>query len=168
MAAHCITGEFKLRLITQVLAFIALLLGTAFAVAQEPMRLPVNSDKLEIVSNGKVLASFDIEIAMRAEEQAAGLMHRVDLPKDRGMLFVFDDEQERFFWMKNTPTPLDIVYADTYGEIVHVAANTTPFSTVPIPSLLPAKYAFEIHANLASELGVAVGDSLVHALIEKK
>ncbi len=157
-----------MRLITYICTSIALFFATAVAVAQEPMRLPVDADKLSIVSNGKILATFDIEIAARHEQQAAGLMHRVDLPKDRGMLFVFEDEQERFFWMQNTPTPLDIIYADTYGEIVHVAANTTPFSTVPIPSRLPAKYAFEIRANLSSMLGVSVGDTLVHTLIEKK
>lgn len=132
------------------------------------MRPPVHADKLVVKSEGDEVTSFDIEIAGTENERSAGLMHRVDLPKDRGMLFVFEDVSERFFWMKNTPTPLDIIYADQVGEIVFIAENTVPFSTVPIPSQFPAKYAFEIHAGLSKQLGIAAGDQLVHTIIEKK
>lgn len=132
------------------------------------MRLPVHPDKLSIISLDELIASFDIEIARTVEQRSAGLMHRRDLPKDRGMLFEFEDVSERFFWMQNTPTPLDIIYADEFGTIVHIAQNTTPFSTIPIPSRQPAKYAFEIHAGLSAQLGIEAGDRLSHTIIEKK
>lgn len=132
------------------------------------MRQPIHVDRLAIQSDGKEIMSFDIEIAETENQRSAGLMHRTDLPKDRGMLFVFDSVSERFFWMKNTPTPLDIIYADRVGKIVYIAENTVPFSTIAIPSRFPAKFAFEVHAGLAKELGISAGDQLLHTIIEKK
>ena len=132
------------------------------------MRLPIHVDRLAIMSDGDEISTYDIEIAETEAQRSAGLMHRTDLPKDRGMLFVFDDVSERFFWMKNTPTPLDIIYADRIGKIVHIAENTVAFSTNAIPSRFPAKYAFEIHAGLSKQLGISAGDQLVHTIIEKK
>lgn len=132
------------------------------------MRLAIHIDRLTIQSGSSERASFDIEIAATEAQRSAGLMHRTDLPKNRGMLFVFDDVSERFFWMKNTPTPLDIIYADRIGKIVHIAENTVPFSTNAIASRFPAKFAFEIHAGLSKELGISPGDQLVHTIIEKK
>lgn len=161
-------SDVDLRLVSKFLTVFFFLFAAACANAQEPMRLPVEPDKLVVVSNGKEVTSFDIEIAKTDDQKSAGLMHRVDLPKNRGMLFVFDDDSQRYFWMKNTPTPLDIIYADQLGKIVHIANNTVPFSTASISSLYPAKYAFEIHAGLAEELGIAAGDHLVHTIIEIK
>ena len=132
------------------------------------MRQPIHVDRLAIQSDGKEIMSFDIEIAETENQRSAGLMHRTDLPKDRGMLFVFDSVSERFFWMKNTPTPLDIIYADRVGKIVYIAENTVPFSTIAIPSRFPAKFAFEVHAGLTKELGISAGDQLLHTIIEKK
>ncbi len=132
------------------------------------MRLPIHIDRLTIQSDANELASFAIEIAVTDEQKSAGLMHRTDMPKDRGMLFVFDDVSERFFWMKNTPTPLDIIYADQFGKIVHIAQNTVPFSTNAIPSRFPAKYAFEIHAGLSNSIGISTGDILVHTIIGRE
>ncbi len=55
---------------------------------------------------------FSVEIADNEEEQARGLMFRESMADDRGMLFIFEDDQPRAFWMKNTYIPLDILYFD--------------------------------------------------------
>jgi len=133
--------------------------------AQEPMRLDVHAEKLTIFNQSETVAQFDIEIARTEAQRSAGLMHRVDLPESSGMLFVFDGEAQRFFWMQNTPTPLDIIYADAKGVVVHIARDTTPFSTTPIPSRAPAQYAFEIHAGFSQKLGINVGQTLKHPVI---
>jgi hypothetical protein len=43
-----------------------------------------------------------VEIADNDDKRQHGLMFRRELPKDRGMLFIFPDEALRHFWMKNT------------------------------------------------------------------
>ncbi|HBA53273.1 MAG TPA: DUF192 domain-containing protein, partial [Syntrophorhabdus aromaticivorans] len=36
-------------------------------------------------------------------------MHRVSLAHNGGMLFIFDNEEVRYFWMRNTVIPLDMI-----------------------------------------------------------
>lgn len=140
-------------------------LAVACSNAQEPMRLDVHPEKLSVYDQSTLLTQFDVEIARTVSQRSAGLMNRVDLPEDRGMLFVFNGEEQRFFWMQNTPTPLDIIYADARGTIVHIARNTKPLDTTPIPSQKPAQYAFEILAGLSETLGIGLGQTLKHPAI---
>ena len=44
---------------------------------------------------------FGIELATDDATRARGLMFREALGPDAGMLFIFDDEQPRAFWMHN-------------------------------------------------------------------
>lgn len=145
--------------------FFAVVTLSACNAADEAMRLPVHAEKLVVMNGENPVVEFDIEIAETESQRAAGLMFRTDLPADRGMLFVFPEESERYFWMRNTPTPLDIIYARRDGEIVRIAADTVPFSETPIPSLQKAAYAFEVHAGTAKRLGIVAGHRLVHPVI---
>ncbi|MEN0001272.1 MAG: DUF192 domain-containing protein [Pseudomonadota bacterium] len=136
--------------------------------ADHPQRLPVDPAPLQIIgADGAEKAFFEIEVADTGAERGAGLMHRTDLPRDRGMLFVFPDEAERFFWMQNTPSSLDIIYADADGVVGSIAKSTVPFSTQPIPSGFPAKFVLEVLAGVADEVSIAPGDRLSHPLIDK-
>ena len=53
---------------------------------------------------------FMVEIADDEAERERGLMYRPPLEDDRGMLFQFPAATEQSFWMKNTPSSLDIIY----------------------------------------------------------
>jgi len=63
------------------------------------------------------------------------------------MLFIFDDEELRSFWMANTPIPLDIIFADASGRIVRIQRNTRPYSHESIQSEYPATYVVEVNAG---------------------
>jgi uncharacterized membrane protein (UPF0127 family) len=54
------------------------------------------------------LQIITVEIADSNEKAERGLMYRRQLNENDGMLFVFDDERLRSFWMKNTFIDLDI------------------------------------------------------------
>lgn len=64
-------------------------------------------------------------IADTPQKTAKGLMFVKQLPKNEGMLFVFDQEQEQYFWMKNTLIDLDIIFLDAEQKI------TTLYEQVP-------------------------------------
>lgn len=55
---------------------------------------------------------FNVEIADNELERSKGLMFRESLCEDCGMLFVYDENGERSFWMKNTLIPLKIIFID--------------------------------------------------------
>ena len=157
------------RTVLAFLAMVFVLSGLVPAAAETPMRLPVDAVPLVVQGpDGTGKARFDVEVARTGEQHMRGLMHRTDLPIDRGMLFVFQAETPRSFWMQNTPTPLDIVFADAGGVIVRIAQGTVPFSTVPIRSGGPAQYVLEVHAGETGRLGIGAGDRLVHPQIGRR
>ena len=111
---------------------------------------------------------FMVEIADDNEERERGLMYREPLPADRGMLFQWPGEppRERGFWMRNTPSSLDIIYIGADGRIVSIAPNATPYSDANIPSNGPAKGVLELHAGRAAEIGARPGDRVRHPYFE--
>jgi uncharacterized membrane protein (UPF0127 family) len=103
---------------------LTLLVAVASACANESDNGP-----RVVVQTANGEASVSVELADTPAERSFGLMYRKDLAADAGMLFIFDDMQDRNFWMKNTPLPLDMIFIDARGEIVGVVADTTPFTT---------------------------------------
>jgi uncharacterized membrane protein (UPF0127 family) len=66
--------------------------------------------------------------------------------------------REASFWMKDTPSPLDIVFIRQDGTIATIAEQTTPYSEVPVSSGEPVAAVLEIRGGRAAELGLAEGD----------
>ncbi|MCP8890803.1 DUF192 domain-containing protein [Sphingomonas faeni] len=107
--------------------------------------------------------AFTVERARTQDEQARGLMFRTDLKPDGGMLFwpyppTGGAPVPASFWMKNTPSSLDILYIRADGTIARIAENTVPFSETPIPSGEPVGAVLELMGGRAAELGIAEGD----------
>jgi uncharacterized membrane protein (UPF0127 family) len=107
--------------------------------------------------DGSVAASLAVEIAESPEARARGLMGRVLTDYMAGMLFIFESEQPQTFWMRNTPSSLDMMFVDAGGKIVHIAARTTPMSDQLYSSTGPAKYVVEAKAGFADRFGVRQG-----------
>ena len=106
---------------------------------------------------------FKVELALTREEQARGLMFVESMADDEGMLFIFDGEAPRSFWMKNTKIPLDIFYFDSELKLVSVAKNARPCVVQRCPGYPSeglAQYVLELNAGLADRLGVQRGDEL--------
>jgi uncharacterized protein len=107
-----------------------------------------------------MLAGIAIEIADTPASREAGLMGRSTMKSDRGMLFVFEEMEDRSFWMANTPLSLDIIYVNDNKVIVTIQANTTPYSEASIPSVYPAMYVVEVNAGFCALHGVREGDRI--------
>lgn len=107
--------------------------------------------------NNRVINTINIEIAEDDYSRAMGLMHRTSLPETQGMLFIFPEDQPQFFWMKNTPLSLDMIFANSTGKIVHIEKYTTPFSTQTYPSVEPAKYVVEVVAGFCDRYEIQPG-----------
>lgn len=109
---------------------------------------------IELTVGGVV---FRVEQAVTPEQRRRGLMHREQLGEREGMLFVFEDERMRAFWMRDTPLPLSIAFIDARGVIVHVA-DMVPYSEKEVSSRVPARFALEVNRGAFERAGVAVGD----------
>jgi uncharacterized protein len=116
---------------------------------------------LTIDASGGESVRVRVEIADNIFEHADGLMYRKNLGENRGMLFVYDEEDERSFHMKNTSIPLSIAFMDAEGNIVDIQ-QMKPFDDEP-PSYVsaePAQYALEVNRGFFRERGVEVGDTV--------
>lgn len=105
---------------------------------------------------------FSVELADTAAERARGLMHRESLPRGAGMLFVYEHPQRTAFWMKNTLIPLDMIFADRSGVVVHVHHEAVPGDLTPISGGDAVFAVLEINGGLARRYGIAEGTVLRH------
>jgi uncharacterized protein len=111
-----------------------------------------------IETSGGAEVKVRVEIADDYFERARGLMHRTALGENRGMLFVYTDEDQPSIYMKNTLIPLSIAFMDSEGCIVDIQ-DMEPLDeeTSHVPTK-PAQYALEVNQGFFEERGVEVGD----------
>ena len=106
---------------------------------------------------------YTVEIAADDASRTRGLMDRTEMAPDHGMLFVFEDDAPRAFWMKNTKIPLDMLFFDADRRLVSVQRDVPPCLADPCrgySSGAPARYVLELNAGQARTRGVAPGDAL--------
>jgi hypothetical protein len=104
---------------------------------------------------------FSVEIAATPAQQAHGLMDRMSMPADHGMLFVFPQAQPLTFWMKDTLIPLDMLFFDEAHRLVTIRTDVPPCKADPCPtyaSTAPARYVLELNAGTAAKLDLRKGD----------
>ncbi len=118
-------------------------------------------DTLTILNDRGEELEFDIYLAMDYEQQRRGLMYVLKMPEQTGMLFVYENEEARSMWMKNTFIPLDIVFARADGSVVNVVADTVPHTLSSHRSAGPARYVLELNAGTAERLGIGTGSRLL-------
>ena len=129
----------------------ALLLGTQAACDNAP--------SVVFEGTGGVKARFRVEVADTAEKRRWGLMYRTGLGADQGMLFVFPEERNQSFWMKNTPLSLDLIFMDRRRRVVGIVHDAVPFSTRSVSVGVPSRYVLEVRAGLARRHGIVTGDA---------
>lgn len=114
--------------------------------------------RLEFIdSEGRVLAAIAIEIADSSKSHRRGLMERTGLDDTMGMLFVFKDAKGRGFWMRDTPTSLDIIFVSAQQRVLNIAADTTPLSDTVYTSEGPAQFVVEVAAGFCQRHGIGKG-----------
>jgi uncharacterized protein len=134
------------------------LLATAGAAAAAPAVVPLT------LPSGKVL---QVEVMVKDEDRAMGLMFRPSLAMDHGLLFVFESPEFHGFWMKNCRFPIDMVWLDQDHKVVHVAEAVPPCKADPCPVYEPlrkASYVVELNAGQARREKAVLGASLSFAL----
>ena len=90
-------------------------------------------------------------------------MYRDQLRPGTGMLFLFPEEGDYPFWMKNTLIPLDMIWIDSNRRIVHVAARRPAVSDRGLPELSAereSRYVLEVAGGVAKQHGLKAGDIL--------
>jgi len=156
-------GSHVERIATAMVVFIAFGIGPAGVgptpAEAEPVIRPDGAVEM-VKPDGSVAATLVVEIAESPEARARGLMGKILPDYMAGMLFIFESAQPQTFWMRNTPSSLDMMFVDAGGKVINIAAYTTPMSDQLYSSAGPAKYVVEAKAGFAGRFGIRQGDTM--------
>jgi uncharacterized protein len=108
-------------------------------------------------SNKSPITNIEVAVANTPDLRNLGLMDVRNLPPDKGMLFIFEQQDRLSFWMANTPLPLDLLFVNSDYQIVHIHHNAKPFSRQQIDSVYPSLYVVEVNAGFAINHDIVEG-----------
>jgi len=104
------------------------------------------------------------------ESQAKGLAIKDSLEETEGMLFIFESPQKYSFWMKDMKFPIDIIWINSAGKIVHIENNLQPcIFLLPCPSYTPkddSLYVLEVVSNFTNKFNINIGDDVDSQVIK--
>lgn len=150
------TADCRQAVVVLLSALLSVLIGLSGAPVQaDPSRYPVS-----IITADGTEFIYQLELAATPEDRSKGLMFRTELPQTGGMLFVWPDEKQRSFWMKNTPLSLDILFFSAEKKLATAHLSTTPFSEEYLASGGPVSYVVELNAGQAQANGLHTGSVL--------
>jgi uncharacterized membrane protein (UPF0127 family) len=141
--------------------------GEPAPVAGKAERCPADpSGNLEL-PRGKIVFTdapgapqVEVELARDEAARERGLMYRTSMPDDHGMLFSWDSESPRTFWMRNTCIPLDMLYVDKDGVIAGILEQVPTLNDAPRGIRCPVEHVLELNAGYARAHGLAPGMKL--------
>jgi hypothetical protein len=102
-------------------------------------------------------AELTVEVPRTYDEFSRGLMFRESLPEDRGMLFVFGEDTQTGFWMKDTSIALSIAFIEEDGTILDIQ-EMEPLSTDVHQPPGSYRYALEVNQGWFRRHGFGPGD----------
>ena len=105
---------------------------------------------------------LEVQIADTDPLRTRGLMFQDELPYNEGMLFVFDESGIRSMWMLNMQFPLDLIWFDATGKVVHIEKDVMPCkSALEIASCTsvnaeqkPAQYVLEVTSGFVDKFDI--------------
>jgi len=127
--------------------------GTPAAASSAPAARRPPAGRAWVIFGADTVAA---EVARTPDQRAEGLMYREDIPDGTGMLFVFEENTLRSFWMQNTYVALDIAFLDPSFRVVDIQ-QMEPLTTDPHESSAPAMFALEVRKGWFAEKGIVAG-----------
>ena len=115
----------------------------------------------EVVSVMIGSTTVQASVADTIGERIKGLSDTPYLPVGVVKLFVFNAGGPQSIWMKDMQYPLDIIWTEKDGTIVHIEKNISP-DTYPkaFSSPKPAWYVIEANAGFVASSSIKLGNKL--------
>jgi len=127
-----------------------------------------NEATLYLINQNKdTLKQLQIKLADTDYSIQLGMMYREELTKDQGMLFIFKEATPRFFYMKDTEVPLDIIYINTDKRVDSYSLNAQPKDETLLESKGASQYVLEVKAGMANKWGLKENDLIDWNILNK-
>ncbi|RYZ09354.1 MAG: DUF192 domain-containing protein [Myxococcales bacterium] len=133
------------------------IVGKAVSCPKDPtgnLKLPLGKVTFSDAPDAPMV---EVELARDDAARERGLMYRTSMPESSGMLFSWEEERVRNFWMHNTCIPLDLLYIDKQGYIAGILEQVPTLNDAPRGVRCPVAHVLELNAGWARAHGVAPG-----------
>lgn len=145
---------------TVLRAFVVFVAMIASSICS-PSQTPTSLEKVEVsVMQGQAAQTLTVELAATPAQRARGLMYRVWMAEDAGMLFLFPRDSRQGFWMANTYIALDIAYLAADGTVQEIHKGV-PLSQAPLTPQKPYRYVLEVNEGWFDRHGMGVGAKVI-------
>lgn len=104
--------------------------------------------------------TVDVEVAATEALRRRGLMYRRSMPRNAGMLFVFEEPEVQSFWMINTYLRLDMIFIGQDRRVVGVVQNAPPLTDEERGVEAESMYVLEVHGGFAERHGISRGTAV--------
>ena len=135
--------------------------------APNALHCPADPERPSELARGYVLFTeapgsprLSVELARSEPEKERGLMFRTKMPDDQGMLFSWNNEEPRTFWMHNTCIPLDMMFIAKDGTIAGILEQVPTLNDQARGVPCPAAYVLEVNAGWSRFHGVKSGTTV--------
>lgn len=70
--------------------------------------------------------NVSMAIASTDEQRIRGLSGLENMNENQGMMFLFDEPKKQGFWMNKMNFPIDVIWLDSNGKVVHIEKKLEP------------------------------------------
>jgi len=105
---------------------VVLLMAVLVAIGSMSSFVYAQTSELSVETAKLGNVTLSIEIADTPATMEKGLMFHSPLSFNQGMLFVFNPPQVATMWMKNMQYPIDMIWFDGNGNILHIEKSLPP------------------------------------------
>jgi uncharacterized protein len=149
--------------------FLMLLSSVAYKEIENILAQEQKQNQTALVTVGGV--NLITSLSTTPDAQSKGLAIRDSLNENEGMLFIFETPQKYSFWMKDMKFPIDIIWINQDGKIVHIEKDLPPcVFLLPCPSYAPkddSLYVLEVVSNFTNKFNINVGDPVDSKVIRQ-
>jgi uncharacterized protein len=120
-----------------------------------------------------IINGFELRVylAVTNDQQIKGLSVKDHLKENEGMLFVSEQPSRQSFWMKDMKFPIDIIWLDSNGTVVHIEHTLHPCISVLNPAASirncpiytpdnDSQYVLETVAGFSQKHNVKIGTNI--------
>lgn len=122
-----------------------------------PPRLTLGHAEVVLEPLGAEPVTVRAEVAATPALHRRGLMFRRHMPRDEGMLFVFEEPEVQSFWMRNTYLRLDIIFIGADRRVIETIADAAPLTNELRAIDGESQYVLEVHGGFAAAHGIVPG-----------
>jgi len=111
---------------------------------------------------------FSVQLATTDADRLRGLSGVDHLDANKGLLMIFDTEEQWGIWMKDMKIPLDIIWMNNDKKVIYIVTDASPDlgTSKTFKPNDSARYVLEVPAGTVKTAGIKIGNDATFTVRE--